>query len=145
VACEDLHGALHELRNLARGIHPAVLSQSGLRPALEAVTGSLPLEVELDVPPSRFEPGLETSAYYTVCEGLTNAVKHADATSARVVVRHDDGITRIEVIDDGRGGAAASEDGGLAGLTDRLRAMDGDLEIISPPGGGTRLIAIIPC
>ncbi|WP_261556657.1 sensor histidine kinase [Frankia tisae] len=144
-AREDLRHALADLRSLARGIHPAVLSQGGLRPALEVVTAALPMEIEMDVPAARFEAVLEAGAYYTICEALTNTVKHAGASRARVAVRYDDGVVRIDVTDDGKGGATAVEGGGLAGLTDRVRALGGALVIVSPSGGGTRLTASIPC
>ncbi|CAJ58795.1 MULTISPECIES: sensor histidine kinase [Frankia] len=144
-AREDLRHALADLRSLARGIHPAVLSQGGLLPALEVVTAALPVEVELDVPAARFEAVLEAGAYYTICEALTNTVKHAGASRARVAVRHDGSVVRIDVSDDGKGGATAVEGGGLAGLTDRVRALGGALVIVSPSGGGTRLTASIPC
>ncbi|MCM3887069.1 histidine kinase [Frankia sp. R82] len=144
-AREDLRYALADLRSLARGIHPAVLSQGGLRPALEVVTASLPVEVELDVTAERFDAVLETGAYYTICEALTNTVKHAGATRAMVTVRHLGAVVRIDVADDGKGGAVEVDDGGLAGLADRVRALGGALVIASPSGGGTRLTANIPC
>ncbi|ABD09479.1 hypothetical protein ThrDRAFT_00040 [Frankia casuarinae] len=144
-AREDLHHALQDLRSLARGIHPAMLSQGGLRPALEVVIEPLPVKVEFDIPTVRFEPILEAGAYYTICEALTNTVKHAGAAQVRVTVRCVDGGILIEVTDDGKGGAVVVEGGGLAGLTDRVRALGGDLSIVSPSGGGTRLTASIPC
>jgi signal transduction histidine kinase len=144
-AREDLRHALADLRSLARGIHPAVLSQGGLRPALEVVTATLPVEVELDVTDERFDAVLEAGAYYTICEALTNTVKHAGATKAVVTVRHVGEVVRIDVADDGKGGATTIDGGGLAGLTDRVRALGGALMIASPSGGGTRLTANIPC
>ncbi|CAO5160974.1 histidine kinase [Frankia sp. AiPs1] len=144
-AREDLRHALADLRSLARGIHPAVLSQGGLRPALEVVTAALPVEVELDVTAERFDAVLEAGAYYTICEALTNTVKHAGATRAMVTVRHDGAVVRIDVADDGKGGAVEVDNGGLAGLADRVRALGGALVIASPSGGGTRLTANIPC
>lgn len=144
-AREDLRHALADLRSLARGIHPAVLSQGGLRPALEVVTAALPVEVELDVCAQRFDAVLEAGAYYTICEALANTVKHAGATRATVSVRQMGDAVRIDVIDDGKGGATAAEGGGLAGLVDRVRALGGALVIASPSGGGTRLTANIPC
>ncbi|MCK9921659.1 sensor histidine kinase [Frankia sp. AgPm24] len=144
-AREDLRYALADLRSLARGIHPAVLSQGGLRPALEVVTAALPVEVELDVTADRFDAVLETGAYYTICEALTNTVKHAGATRAMVTVRNLGAEVQIDVADDGKGGAVEVDNGGLAGLADRVRALGGALVIASPSGGGTRLTANIPC
>jgi len=144
-AREDLRHALADLRSLARGIHPAVLSQGGLRPALEVVTAALPMDVELDVSGNRFDAVLEAGAYYTICEALTNTVKHAGATRATVSVQQIGDVVRIDITDDGKGGATPTEGGGLAGLADRVRALGGALVIASPSGGGTRLTANIPC
>lgn len=151
----DLRAALDELRNLARGIHPAVLSQAGLRPALEAVVESLPVAVRLEIANQRFDTAAETTAYYVICEALTNVVKHADATTATVRVdldldldtaaRADNRHVTIEVRDDGKGGANVRDGTGLVGLGDRLAALAGELTIHSPIGGGTRLRARIPC
>ncbi|MCK9895110.1 sensor histidine kinase [Frankia sp. AgB32] len=144
-AREDLRHALADLRSLARGIHPAQLSQGGLRPALEAVTNTLPLDVGLDVTTERFSAVLEAGVYYTICEALTNTVKHAGAAHAVVTVSRVGEVVRAVVADDGKGGATTVDGGGLAGLTDRVRALGGTLEITSPSGGGTRLVADIPC
>jgi signal transduction histidine kinase len=138
--------ALSDLRDLARGIHPSVLDDRGLDAALSAlVAGSpVPVSVEVDLPrrPSRTS---EAVAYFFVAEAVTNVAKHARATHATVVISQDDAVMQIVVADDGGGGAAATAGGGLAGLVDRLAAVDGTLDVSSPPGGPTRLEAVIPC
>jgi signal transduction histidine kinase len=144
-ARNDLRHAVAELRDLARGLHPAVLSQAGLSAALESVAERLPVPVTLDVPPGRFEPTVESAAYFLACEAMTNAAKHADASSVRVSVRSLPDRLLVEVLDDGVGGAAASPGGGLAGLQDRVVALGGTLLVDSPPGHGTRITASIPC
>ncbi len=144
-ARRELRLALQELRSLAQGIHPAVLSQSGLGPAVEEVAEKLPLSIEVDVPPRRFEPAVETTAYFVACEALANAVKHAGAARATVRVLAAPNALHVEVADDGVGGADPARGGGLAGLTDRVRALGGDLTVVSPRGAGTRVIARLPC
>jgi signal transduction histidine kinase len=144
-ARSDLREAVAELRDLARGLHPAVLSQAGLSAALESVAERLPVPVSLDVPSGRFEPTVESAAYFLACEAMTNAAKHADASSVRVCVRPLPDRLLVEVLDDGVGGAAASPGGGLAGLQDRVAALGGTLAVDSPPGHGTRITASIPC
>lgn len=141
----DLRRAVTELRDLARGLHPAVLSQAGLCPALESVAERLPVPVSLDVPSERFDPTVESAAYFLACEAMTNAAKHADATSVRVCVRPEPGRLVVEVADDGIGGASSPAGGGLAGLQDRVAAHGGSLAVDSPAGGGTRITASIPC
>ncbi|ABW16543.1 integral membrane sensor signal transduction histidine kinase [Parafrankia sp. EAN1pec] len=143
-AREDLRAALAELRGLARGIHPPVLSESGLKAALENVTEALPVDVDLDVPDDRFDTTLETTAYYTVSEALANTVKHADASHVRVTVKMLGGQFLIQVTDDGKGGATISGGGGIAGLGDRVRALGGEFTLSSPERCGTRLTASIP-
>ncbi|WP_157910429.1 MULTISPECIES: sensor histidine kinase [unclassified Pseudofrankia] len=140
----DLAAALAELRALARGLYPALLAGGGLAPALEAVADSLPLAVTVTASDERLSPEVEASAYYTVCEALTNAVKHAQATAATVTVARTPLAVVLTVTDDGQGGARTTPDGGLAGLTDRLRTLGGRLTINSPPGRGTTLTAVIP-
>jgi signal transduction histidine kinase len=141
---DELKEVLGELRDLAHGIHPAVLSQGGLAVALEDVTERLPLPVRVIAPASRAAPAVEATAYFVACEALTNAVKHAQAGSASVVIRMTGSWLDMEIADDGVGGAAA--DGhGLANIVDRVRALDGDVTIDSPPGRGTRLVVRIPC
>ncbi|MFD2090809.1 sensor histidine kinase [Blastococcus deserti] len=140
-----LRQAVAELRDLARGLHPAVLSQAGLGPALESVAERLPVPVRLDVPAERYPATVETAAYFLACEAMTNAAKHADAGQVRVTVRASGGRLHVEVVDDGVGGATPSPGGGLAGLHDRVAALGGTLVVDSPQGSGTRIVASIPC
>jgi len=144
-AQEELQLALEELRELARGIHPAVLSDRGLRAALEALAGRSPVPVELvDTPVERLPPAVEAAAYFVVAEALTNVVKYADASQARVTVERANGHAVVEVADDGVGGADPSRGSGLRGLADRVAALDGRLSLESPQGAGTLLRAEIP-
>jgi signal transduction histidine kinase len=145
-ASEELAQALEELRELARGIHPAVLTDRGLDAALEALTARVPLPVEVAAElDERLPPAVEAAAYYVIAEGLTNVVKYAHASEARVSVSRRNGSAVVEVADDGVGGADAGGGSGLAGLRDRIEALDGWLEIESEPGHGTHLRAEIPC
>ena len=145
-AVEDLQAATDELRELARGIHPAVLTEGGLRPALDALVTRSTLPARLIAAPARRLPeSVEATAYFTVAEGLTNAARYAEATRAEVEALEFDGLLRVEVRDDGRGGADPATGSGLSGLADRIAALDGRLEVISPPGEGTTLRAEIPC
>jgi signal transduction histidine kinase len=144
-ASDELARALEELRELARGIHPAVLSDRGLRAALETLAGRSPVRVELvDTPEDRLPAPVEAAAYYVIAEALTNVARYAHATQATVRVRRRDGKAVVEVADDGIGGADPQRGSGLRGLSDRLAALDGRLAIESPPGAGTRLVAEIP-
>jgi len=139
---------LEELRALSRGIAPPVLADRGLGAALAAIAARSPVPVELDVeglPAERLAPVTENTAYFVVSEALANAAKHSDATTVRVSVARYAGLLRVEVEDDGSGGAVLAPGHGLAGLADRLRAVDGALTVDSPRGGPTRLIAEIPC
>jgi PAS domain S-box-containing protein len=140
---DELAAALEEIRELVRGLHPSVLRRRGLRTALGALAARLPLPTELVVSDVRFAEELEAAAYYVVAEGLTNAAKHAAATSAAVAVTVGEGSIAVEVADDGRGGADP-KGSGLRGLTDRVEAFGGALEVTSPPGGGTTLRARLP-
>jgi signal transduction histidine kinase len=142
---EELAAALAELRELARGIHPAVLTDRGLAAALETLMTRTPFPVELEAPKEPLGPAVEAAAYYVVSEALTNIAKYADASSARVCVRATpDGTVSVEVADDGIGGADPTTGTGLRGLSDRVSALDGTLTVESPPGGGTRIVAEIP-
>jgi PAS domain S-box-containing protein len=142
---EELLEASAELRELARGIHPAVLTERGLSPALAALAARAPVPVEvLDTPGERLPSALETTAYFTVAEALTNVAKYAEATYATVRVACDDGALVVEVRDDGVGGADAGSGSGLSGLLDRVEACDGSLEVESPPGAGTLVRAVLP-
>ena len=144
-AQEELHTSLEELRELARGIHPAVLTDRGLEPALEALTSRAPLPVTLEVEGDERLPGpVESAAYFVVSEALTNVAKYAQATQATVAVRRVNGSVTVDVTDDGVGGADAAGGSGLRGLADRLAALDGTLRLDSPAGHGTRLHAEIP-
>jgi signal transduction histidine kinase len=138
--------ALSELRELARGIHPAILTDRGLGPAIEALASraTLPVTCEISVD-ERLSPPIEAAAYFVVAEGLTNIVKYAGATEARVEIRREREVVHVSVDDDGAGGARIGGGTGLRGLEDRLSALDGTLSLDSPPGGGTRLRARIPC
>ena len=143
---DELRLSLDELRELARGIHPAVLTQHGLDPALRALAARSPVPVELTgTTGGRLPSAVETAAYFVVSEGLTNVAKYAHAEHAAVRIERTDGHLRVEISDDGVGGAAASAGSGLHGLSDRVAALDGVLVLASPPGGGTRLMADLPC
>jgi signal transduction histidine kinase len=144
-AREELDLALEELRELARGIHPAVLSDRGLSPALEALASRAPIEVCLELALSgRLPERVEAAAYYVVAEALTNTVRHAQATRAVVRVGRVGDRVRLEVRDDGMGGAEPRGGTGLRGLADRVEALGGWLELESPPGTGTSLTGEIP-
>jgi PAS domain S-box-containing protein len=145
-AAEELAQALEELRELARGIHPAILTDRGLQPALEALANRSSVPVELtDVPEQPLPSPVEAAAYYVVAESLTNVAKYANAKHATVRIMQDNGSAVIEVEDDGVGGANAAAGSGLRGLADRIEALDGRLTVESPPGRGTRVRAVIPC
>jgi signal transduction histidine kinase len=144
-AQEELTLALGELRELARGIHPAVLSDRGLHAALEALAGRAPIEVDLaELPKDRLPEPIEAAAYFVVAEALTNVVKYAHAQSATVRVSRRNGHAIVEVADDGIGGADPDRGSGLRGLADRVSALDGRMSLDSPAGAGTRLRAEIP-
>jgi signal transduction histidine kinase len=141
----EFDAGLAELRELARGIHPAVLSDRGLGPALEALAARTPVPVRISgIPDVRLSPQVEAAAYYLVAEALTNVVKHAGASSVAVEIARTDGHTRIEVCDDGAGGAAVGEGSGLRGLADRVEALGGSLEVDSRDGAGTKVVGRIP-
>jgi signal transduction histidine kinase len=145
-AGEELAEALKELRELARGIHPAVLTERGLEPAVRALAdrSQLPVELSVDVD-GRLPDPVEAAAYYVVAEALTNVAKYAGASEVTVGVHRDNGQARIEVRDDGIGGADAGGGSGLRGLADRVEALGGRLQIDSPRGAGTTLRADNPC
>jgi signal transduction histidine kinase/DNA-binding CsgD family transcriptional regulator len=144
-AREELALALDELRDLARGIHPAVLRDRGLGPALAALAARAPVTVQVvALPGDRLPEPVETAAYYLVAEALTNVTRHAHATAATVSVTRTGDRARIEVRDDGTGGADTRHGSGLRGLADRLEALGGCLELDSPPGAGTTLIGELP-
>jgi signal transduction histidine kinase len=145
-AGDELEAALGELRELARGIHPAVLSDRGLDTALETLARRAPLPVELQqLPDQRLPEAVELAAYFVVAEALTNIAKYASASHATVDVRRLNGRLVVRVTDDGVGGADPDSGSGLRGLADRLAVIDGRLEIDSEPGKGTTITAKIPC
>jgi PAS domain S-box-containing protein len=141
----ELDAGLADLRELARGIHPAVLTDHGLSAAVRALADrcGLPVEIHDDLS-QRLEPAVETALYYTVAESLTNVVRYANASGATVTLRRADGWAIAEIADEGCGGADPRRGSGLRGLTDRLGALHGSLEVDSPPACGTRLRARIP-
>ncbi len=145
-AATELDAALEELRELARGIHPAVLSDRGLDTALEALVSRAPLPVELEeTPRDRLPEPVALAAYFVVAEALTNVAKYASASHATVRAVRDNGHLIVEVSDDGVGGADPSRGSGLRGLADRVSALDGSLEVDEARGGGTMVRADIPC
>jgi PAS domain S-box-containing protein len=142
---DELLEASAELRELARGIHPAVLTERGLAPAIAALAARAPFPVEvLDVPADRLPGAVETTAYFTVAEALTNVAKYAQATHATVRVACEDADLVVEIRDDGVGGADPDGGSGLRGLADRVAACDGGLSVASPPGEGTLVRAVLP-
>jgi signal transduction histidine kinase len=145
-ALVELNAAHEELRKLARGLHPQILTVRGLAAAVRALAGRAPIPVTVVTTDDkeRWPPAIESAAYYVVAEALTNVVKYSGASSATIRVRtHDDTLT-VEVVDDGRGGAQPSEGTGLGGLKDRVEALDGTFEVESVPGAGTRVHADLP-
>ena len=142
---EELTEALEELRELARGIHPAILSDRGLAPALEAVAARSSVPVQLSAPAERLPAPVEAAIYYVVSEALANVAKYAQASSVTVEVARTDGRAVVAIADDGVGGADPGRGSGLRGLADRVAALDGRLHVDSAPSGGTRIHADIPC
>jgi signal transduction histidine kinase len=142
-ALEQAEQGNRELRELAHGILPAVLTRGGLRAGVDAVVARLDLPVRVDVTAGRLPAEIEASAYFIVAEALTNVVKHSHAARAEVTASPEDGMLRIEVRDNGAGGA--DPDGhGLVGMRDRVTTLGGRLEIESPAGGGTLVAATLP-
>jgi signal transduction histidine kinase len=144
-ASRDLTAALSELRELARGIHPPVLVQGGIRAAVESLAEQSPVPVDVTVPARRYSAFLEATAYFVVCESLTNVAKHARATAAQVDIDEVDGRLIVQVVDDGVGGVDVKRGTGLTGLADRVAAVEGRLQIHSLPESGTRIRAELPC
>jgi len=144
-AQSELARGLEELRELARGIHPVVLTERGLGPALEALAARAPLPVDVAaVPDERLPSSVEAAAYYVVAEAITNVAKYAHASGATVTMALSNGAATVVVSDDGVGGADPARGSGLRGLAARVEALNGRLDIDSPPGGGTRITAEIP-
>ena len=143
-ALDHAEQATESLRELVHGILPAALSRGGLRPAVDGLAARVPIPVTLDVTSERLPPALEATAYFVIAESLTNVVKHARATSAAVTAAVRHGRLEVEVRDDGAGGATLDGSSGLLGLQDRAAAVDGELRVDSPPGGGTVVSASLP-
>jgi signal transduction histidine kinase len=144
-AADALTVALEELREIARGVHPAILTTGGLPPALRALSRRSAIPVELDVSTSgRFPERIEVAGYYVVSELLTNAVKHAHASVVRVAVEERNGRLSLAVRDDGVGGADPARGSGLVGLRDRVEAIGGTIVVDSPVGAGTATLVSLP-
>jgi signal transduction histidine kinase len=140
-----LDGVLEDLREIARGLHPAILADGGLRPALKTLARRSAVPVDLDVQADRrLREPVEIAAYYTVAEALTNAAKHAHATAVEIEAAESDGVLHVRVRDNGRGGASFGGGSGLVGLKDRAEALGGHLQLDSPPGAGTTLEITLP-
>jgi signal transduction histidine kinase len=145
-ALDDLSVGLGELRDLARGLHPAVLSDHGLEHALRALAqrATVPVELATELPGERLPMAVEAAAYFVASEALTNVARYAAASQAWVGVEARDGELEVCIRDDGRGGAELGAGSGLQGLRDRVSALNGTLEIVSPPGAGTEVRARLP-
>jgi signal transduction histidine kinase len=145
-AQDDLSHGLEELRELARGIHPVLLTERGLGPALDALVERTPVPVEIaELPEERLAEPIEAAAYYVVAEAITNVAKYAQASRAMVRIRRSNGRATVTVSDDGVGGADPSSGSGLRGLAARVEALNGRLDVDSAPERGTRVKAEIPC
>jgi signal transduction histidine kinase len=146
MAADELRCAIEELRELARGIHPTILAEQGLGPALEALAEQAPVPVNVaGIPSRRLPQTLEATAYFLVAEALANVAKHAGASQVMVVADLTEDHLVVEVLDDGRGGATEDAGTGLRGLRDRVAAIGGTLSLHSPPAAGTCLRAELPC
>jgi len=144
-AAAELNLALEELRELARGLHPAILTDRGLPAALDSLATRAPFPVEISgVPRDRFDEALEAAIYYVAAESLTNAAKYAEPSAARVAMSTTDGAVVVEIHDDGQGGANLGGGSGLRGLADRVEALGGRFEVRSPLGAGTVVRAQLP-
>ena len=143
-SADALADAIVELQELARGIHPAVLSDAGLAAAIESLAERSPYPVSADVPTDRYTSTIELTGYLVVAEALANTTKHAEATHAEVTVTCDGDLLRLTVMDDGRGGANPGGGSGLQGLADRVATVGGRIQMISPPGGGTTITVELP-
>jgi signal transduction histidine kinase len=142
----SLGTALQDLRELSQGIHPAVLTERGLGPALQELVYLAPMPIKLVVPDEgRLPESIEAAAYYVVAEALANVAKYAAADVVSITVEQSNGTAVVEVVDDGLGGADPARGSGLRGLSDRVEALGGTLVVESPRGAGTRLTAEIPC
>jgi signal transduction histidine kinase len=144
-AVGELQVAVVELRELAQGVHPAILTEEGLNAALESLLGRTPLLSTLDAEEDRFAPNVEATAYFVVSEALANVVKHAQASRVAVSARRRAGVLVVKVVDNGIGGVQADGGSGLRGLADRVEAVGGRLLVECPAEGGTCVLAEIPC
>jgi signal transduction histidine kinase len=145
-AIAELTEATAELRELARGIHPAILTDRGLEPAVSALAARAAVPVELvELPDERLSPAVEATAYFVVAESLTNVARYSQASHAEVEIKRDNGRLVVEVRDDGVGGADPQRGSGLRGLADRVGAVDGRITVDSPSGAGTTVRVEIPC
>ena len=144
-ARRELATSLEELRELARGLHPAILSSRGLATAVRQLAMTAPLPVDVSIPAERFPESTEAAAYYLITETLANATKHARAQTVWVNVTRDDESMTVVVADDGVGGADPAGGSGLQGLADRVESLDGTLSVTSRPGRGTTIRAELPC
>lgn len=140
-----MKAGLAELRTLARGLHPALLAESGLKTALVTLADRVPIIATVRTSDRRYPERIEVTAYYIVAEALANAAKHSGASAIDVRIEELGGRLRIEIADDGVGGANVSEGSGLIGLQDRASAIGGTLTFQSPPGAGTVVRAELPC
>jgi len=143
-ATTELRAAVAEVRDLARGLYPPILTEAGLGPAIEALAERSTIPVTVDAPARRYPLPVEAAAYFVVNEAITNAAKHARATGVTVTIRDEEGRVAISVRDDGGGGADPAVGSGLHGLMDRVAALGGRLSVESPPGGGTTILAELP-
>jgi signal transduction histidine kinase len=142
---DDLLAALDAIREISRGIHPAILSEAGLGPALKVLARRSPIPIALDLNlETRLDEPLEAAAYYVASEALTNAAKHADASVIELRVRHIDGVLELVIRDDGVGGADPARGSGIIGLVDRVEALGGAISILSPAGDGTVVRVQLP-
>ncbi len=142
---DELNGAVEDLREIARGIHPAILSEGGLGPALRTLAGRAAIAVELDVAaPARLPEPIEVAAYYVVSEALTNATRHAHASVVCVAVEERDDMLHLSIRDDGVGGVDPARGSGLIGLRDRVEALGGSFEVSGPRGEGALILVQLP-
>jgi signal transduction histidine kinase len=144
LACDELSAAQAELRDLARGLHPVALAERGLQSAIESLVVGCEIPVTLDIDAHELPDDVELAAYFIISESLTNALKYAGADSVWLRVVHMADTLLVEIVDDGAGGADPSSGTGLRGLADRVDALNGRLEVESPPGAGTRVSARLP-
>jgi len=141
----ELATVLDELRDLAHGLHPAVLSQVGLAGAVQSLAERYTMPIEIDLPAGHFAESAELTAYFVIAESITNAIKHADGREITVTGTRAGGWLQIEIADDGKGGARVSAGTGISGIIDRVRGVGGDVSLESPAGHGTRIKVSIPC